>query len=173
MSVFDRQGRLLGGIGIPASTDEERSFNAVLNMGTIVVDREDNIYYVFRYMLTPMIRRFKLDGTLTAEWHLDAGAIPEQILAAAKVKYQENKKSGNYGGVQVLTAAAFDEDSKTLWVASGAMVLQLDGSGKMIQSFDLVRPDGGPVQTSGLLVDRDFIRAAGTLHGTFEFLKPH
>jgi hypothetical protein len=173
VSVFDRQGRLLGGIGIPAKIDEDRFFNAVLNMGTIVVDREDNIYYVFRFMLTPMIRRFKSDGTLTAEWHLDAGEVPEQVVAAAKMKYQENRKSGNYGGVQVLTAASFDEDSKALWVASGARVLQLDSSGKAIRSFDLVQPDGVPVQTSGLLVDRDFIRAAGALHGTFEFLKPH
>ena len=173
VSVFDRQGRLLGGIGIPAKIDEDRFFNAVLNMGTIVVDREDNIYYVFRYMLTPMIRRFKADGTLTAEWHLDAGEVPEQVVAAAKVKYQENKKSGNYGGAQVLTAAAFDEDSKALWVASGGRVLQLDSLGKAIRSFDLVQPDGVPVQTSGLLVDRDFIRAAGALHGTFEFLTPH
>ena len=173
MSVFDRQGRLLGGIGIPAKIDDEGFFNAVLNMGTIVVDREDNIYYVFRYVLTPMIRRFKSDGTLTAEWHLNAGEVPEQTLAAARVKYQENRKSGNYGGVQVLTAAAFDEDSKTLWVAAGPRVLELDGSGKMVRSFDLVQSDGGPVQTSGLLVDRDFIRAAGSLHGTFEFFKPH
>ncbi len=172
MSVFDRQGRLLGGIGISAKIDEDRFFNAVLNMGTIVVDKEDNIYYVFRYMLTPMIRRFKSDGTLTAEWHLDAGEVPEQVVAAATLKYQENKKSGNYGGVQVLTAAAFDEDSQTLWVASGARVLQLDSSGKRIRTLELARPEGGPIQTSGLLVDRDFIRAAGPLHGTFEFFKP-
>jgi len=171
MSVFDRQGRLLGGIGSPAKIDEG-FFNAVQNMGIIVVDSEDNIYYVFRFTLTPMIRRFKSDGTLTAEWHLDAGEIPEQTLTEAKVRYQENKKSGTYGGVQVLTAAAFDEDSKTLWVASGSRVLQLDSSGRMIQSFNLVRPDGGPIQTSGLLVDRNFIRVAGTLHGTFEYLKP-
>jgi hypothetical protein len=162
----------LGGIGIPAKIDADRFFNAVLNRGTIVVDREDNIYYVFRYMLTPMIRRFKSDGTLTAEWHLDAGEVPEQVVAAAKVKYQENKKSGNYGGVQVLTAAAFDEDSKTLWVASGARVLQLDSSGKTIRTLELARPEGGPIETSGLLVDRDFIRVAGPLHGTFEFFKP-
>jgi hypothetical protein len=161
VSVFDRQGRLLGGIGIPAKIDEDRFFNAVLNMGSIVVDREDNIYYVFRFMLTPMIRSFKSDGTLTAEWHLDAGEVPEQVVTAAKLKYQENKKSRDYGGVQVLTAAAFDEDSKTLWVASGARLLQLGSSGKTIRSFDLVQPDGVPVQTSGLLVDRDFIRAAG------------
>ena len=172
MSVFDRQGRLLGGIGSPAKIDEG-FLNAVQNMGTIVVDSEDNIYYVFRYTLTPMIRMFKSDGTLTAEWHLDAEDIPQQILADAKVKYQENKKSGTFGGVGVLTAAAFDEDSKTLWVASGSKVLQLDGSGRLIQSFNLVRPDGGPIQTSGLLVDRNFIRVAGTLHGAFEYLKPH
>jgi hypothetical protein len=172
MSVFDMQGRPLGGIGIPAKMDDEGFFNAVMNRGSIVVDREDNIYYVFRYLLTPMVCRLRSDGTLTAEWHLNAGEVPEQIVAAAKVQYQENKKSGNYGGVQVLTAAAFDEDSKTLWVASGARLLQLDSSGKVIRIFDLIQPDGVPVQASGLLVDRDFIRAAGTLHGTFEFFKP-
>jgi len=73
----------------------------------------------------------------------------------------------------VLTAGTFDAETKTLWVASGSQVLQLDSSGKTIRSFELVGPEGGPVQASGLLVDRDFIRAAGPLHGTFEFLKPH
>jgi hypothetical protein len=173
MSVFDRQGKLLRGIGIPAKIDEDSFSNAVLNMGTIVVDSEDNIYYVFRYIFTPVIRRFKSDGTLTAEWCLGAGEVPAQIVAAAKVKYQENKKSRSYGGVRVLTAAAFDEDSKTLWVASGARVFQLDSSGKTIRTFELARPEGGPIQASGLLVDGDFIRATGPLHGTFEFFKPH
>ena len=169
-SVFDRQGRLLGGMGSPAKIDEG-FLNAVQNMGTIVVDSEDNIYYVFRH--TPMIRVFKSDGTLTAEWHLGAGEIPKQTLEAAKAQYQENKKSGTYSGVQVLTAAAFDEDSKTLWVASGAQVMQLDGSCKTIRNFALSLPEGGPpLQANGLLVDRDLIRAATTLHGTFEFVKP-
>lgn len=172
MSVFDRQGRLLGGIGNPVKV-EDGSFNTVQNMGTIVVDSEDNIYYIFRHTLTPMVRKFKSDGTLIAEWHLDGGEIPQQTLAAAKAKYQENKKSGNYGGIQVLTAAAFDEESKTLWVASGSRILQLDSSGGMVRSFDLVRPDGGPIQASGLLVGQNFIRVADALHGTFEYLKPH
>jgi len=52
--------------------------------------------------------------------------------------------------------------------------MQLDSSGKTIQSLELFLPNGGPaIQTAGLLVDRDFIRAAASLHGTFEFLKPH
>jgi hypothetical protein len=175
MSVFDKQGRFLGGIGIPAKIDDG-FLNAFHNMGTIAVDSEDNIYYVFRYAITPMVRKFKSDGTLTAEWHLDAAEIPQQTLSAAKAKYQENKvnkESGAYGGVPLLTAAAFDKESKTLWVASGSRVLQLDGSGATIRSFDLVRPDGGPIQVSGLLVDRNFIRVAGALHGAFEYLKPH
>lgn len=172
MSVFDKQGRFLGGIGIPAKIDEG-FLNAFQNMGTIVVDSEDNIYYVSRFALTPMVRKFKSDGTLTAEWHLDPAKIPQQTLSAAKAKYQEHKVNKTYGGVPLLTAAAFDEESKTLWVASGSRVLQLDGSGGTIRSFDLVRPDGGPIQADGLLVDRNFIRVAGTLHGAFEYLKPH
>ena len=83
------------------------------------------------------------------------------------------KRKGVLGSGWVLTAGAFDAETKTLWVASGSQVLQLDNSGKTIRSFELVGPEGGPVQATGLLVDRDFIRAAGPLHGTFEFLKPH
>jgi hypothetical protein len=142
--VFDRQGKLLERIGEPVRVEDAPGpgFNSVLNAGSIVVDDDDNIYYVFRFLLTPTVRKYTPDGKLVAEWHPESGS--------------------------------FDTETKTLWVASGPEVMQLDSSGKTIQSFELFLPKGGPpIQTAGLLVDRDFIRAAGSLYGTFEFLRPH
>jgi hypothetical protein len=172
ISVFDHQGTPLGHIGEPARVDDVPGLSAVLNAGSIVVDDEDNIYYVFRFLLTPTVRMDTREGKLAAEWHPESASL-DQTTAQAKKTYEANKEKGVLGGSRVLTAGAFDAETKTLWVASGSQVLQLDSSGKTIRSFELVRPEGGPVQASGLVVDRDFIRAAGPLHGTFEFLKPH
>jgi hypothetical protein len=173
ISIFDRQGKLLGKLGTPAKVDDDPFFNSVLNMGAIFADGSDNIYYVFTYMLTPTVRKYKPDGTLVAEWHLSDGKTLEQNLAAARLKYQENKKSANYGGVPILTAVAFDQDSGTLWVASGAQITLLDSSGHTLRIVNLALPDGKPLQTGGMSVERDTIRASTYLAGIFEYQKPH
>jgi hypothetical protein len=98
MSVFDRQGKLLGGIGSPVKLDEGFS-NAVQNMGMIVVDLEDNIYFGSRYTLSPMIRRFKSDGTLTAEWHLNA----EDCRSKPWPQLEQNMRRTKSRGIMVVS----------------------------------------------------------------------
>ena len=170
ISVFDPSGKQARTIGTPVHFEDRPIANLVENSGKIIVDRDDNIYYVCLYK--PIVRRFSSDGTMTAEWHID-DAVPAQVTAAARAKAEQNKQVQQYSAVRVLTAAAFDEDSKTLWVDSGQRLSQLDQSGKIIRSFELVQPDGGPIQASGLVVDRNLIRVAGPLNGAFEFAKPH
>jgi DNA-binding beta-propeller fold protein YncE len=171
ISVFDKQGRPVGGIGSPAKVDDQPFFNAVLNMGAIVVDDDDNIFYVFRYMLTPTVRRYKQDGTLLAEWHLTEGPELVRVIELAKIRYQDNKKTNNFGGAAILTAAAFDKDTKTLWVATGRQLTELDSSGRQIRTTMLLRPDGGPLSADGIIPDRDVIRISSEL-GVFEYPKP-
>lgn len=175
IAVFDRQGKLLGNIGETVRIEDAPSpgFNAVLNAGTIVVDDDDNIYYVFRFLLTPTVRKYTPEGKLVAEWHPGSPYL-DQAIEQAKKTYELNKEKGTTGGNPIFTAGAYDSETKTLWVASGAQVMQLDGAGKTIRNFGLFLPEGGPpLRVQGLVVDRDFIRAATPLHGTFEFLKPH
>jgi len=169
---FDNHAKQLATLGTPVKVDDDPFFNAVLNMGNIVVDSEDNIYYIFIHMLTPTVRKYKSDGTLLAEWHLTDGEVLAQNVDDAKRRYQENKKAKNYGGVEVLTAAFFDEHSKSLWVASGAQLTELDSSGHTVRTVKLVLPDGRPIQAEGILVERDTIRASGYMAGIFEFPRP-
>ena len=175
ISVYDRKGNLLGHIGETLRVeDASGSFNAFFNMGTIVVDDDDNIYYVFRFLLTPTVRKYSPEGKLIAEWHPECAYL-DKAIEHAKKTYETKKDQGNPGGNPIFTAGAFDAETKTLWVAAaGFQVIQLDSSGKMIRNFELFLPEGNPpLQAEGLLVDRDFIRASTPLHGTFEFFKPH
>jgi len=171
ISVFDRQGRLLGGIGEPVKVEDDTFKNSMFNQGSIVVDESDNIYYVFRYLLTPTVRKYTREGKLVAEWHLQGGHV-NRIVREAKNMHDENKTKGTSGVVPILPAAAFDAETQSLWVASGPQLSQLDSSGKTIRTLLLLRPDGGWLQANGLVVDRDFIRASSVLRGTFEFFKP-
>ena len=177
LSVFDEQGKLLNYIGEPAKADDELFPSAVLNMGIIVVDPADNIYYIFRHMLTPTVRKYSREGKLLAEWHPQSAGL-DQVVANARKVYEESRQHKEDAGAghavsPVFTSGAFDSDTNTLWIASGAHLLQLDDSGKAVRALALVRPEGGPLQANGLLVDRDFIRAASNLHGVFEAFKPH
>jgi hypothetical protein len=175
LPVFDKQGKLLSYVGEPAKADDQPFPNSVLNMGVIVVDPADNIYYIFRFMLTPTIRKYSRDGKLLAEWHPQSPDL-DQVAAKARKGYERRKQendAGHFGASSVFTSGAFDSDTNTLWIASGAHLLQLDDSGKTVRALALVRPEGGPLQADGLLVDRDFIRAASNLHGVFEAFKPH
>src|ERR1017187_2550358 len=86
----------------------------------------------------------------------------------------EQKQGSPRRGIRCWPLERFDTETKTLWVASGPEVLQLDSLGKTIGNFELFLLEGGPpLQAEGPLVDRDFIRAARPLRGTFEFMKPH
>ena len=175
LSVFDKSGKLLNYIGEPARADDQPFASAVLNMGIIVVDPADNIYYIFRFMLTPTIRKYSRDGKLLAEWHPQSADL-DQVAAKARKGYERRKQvndPGVFGASPVFTSGAFDSDTNTLWIASGAHLLQLDDSGKTVRTLALVLPEGVPLQANGLLVDRDFIRAASNLHGVFEAFKPH
>lgn len=172
--VFDREGKPVGHIGEPVSLQDAPGpgFNAVRNIGHIVVDDDDNIYYIFRFLVPPTIRKYTPEGKLTAEWHPHSAYL-DKVIEHAKSTYEAKKEQGTAGGSPVFTAGAFDNETRTLWVASGLELMQLDSSGKILSEFQLFLPDGGPpLQADGLLVDKDFVRASSPLHGTFEFSKP-
>jgi len=168
ISVFDRRGKLVGTIGEPAKADED---SKILNLGYIAVDDQDNIYFAFRYLLTPTVRKYTSDGELVAEWH-PQGALMDQAAARARAIYEKRDADGRHGWTPVFTAASFDADGKSLWVASVRYLFELDGSGSTIQSWELSGPTGRPVDVHGLVVERDSLYTVGVLSGALEFAKP-
>lgn len=174
--VFDREGKPLGHIGEPVIVKEasDPGWTAFFNLGNIVVDDDDNIYFIFRSLLTPTIRKYTSEGKLVAEWHPEGLLLERNVERAKAVHDARKEQQETHGGIVILTAGAFDSETKTLWVASGSGLMQLDGSGKTLREFQLLLPNGAPpLSADGLVVERDLICATSRLSGTFEFSKPH
>src|SRR5256884_5077961 len=72
---------------------------------------DDNIYYVFRFLLAPTVRKYTPEGKLLAEWHPQSAYL-DQAIEQAKKTYEANKVNGAPGGNPVLTAGAFDIETK-------------------------------------------------------------
>lgn len=172
ISIYNREGKLLEEVGEPTKVDAKDGFNRrIMNIGSIAVDDEDNIYYVFRNLLTPMVRKYTPNGKLVAEWHVE-GADLSWVVAKAAQQLRKNEESGEHGVVSVLTSAVFDNDTKTLWLGSNQHLFQFDSSGHLIRNLTLTTAEGRPAQAFGLAVNADFLCAAGPSQGTVEFIKP-
>jgi len=102
ISVSDRQGNFVGQIGEPVKVENASAgASAILNIGRIVVDADENIYYVFCYLVTPTIRKYTSDGKLAAEWHPESAGL-EKITTQAKKKQEESRDGAADGVLSVL-----------------------------------------------------------------------
>ncbi len=167
--VFDRSGKKLAEIGQPFKEMEDNAhFNAVLNMGRLVVDDSDNIYYIFRFRPLPTIRKYRPNGDLVAEWNLKSPHFAE-LLPKVRATIQESKARGSSRVTGVLAGGAFDRESRRLWVGSGNVVLGIDTeSGETIRSRKLYTSDVLPLQVEGLQVEGSIMRVASYLSGVQE-----
>lgn len=180
ISVFTPQGALVRTIGKPIQADSDPPMNAFLNSGTMVVDENDNIYYVFRYLLTPTVHKYSREGELIGEWRLHDGGLLKEVVKKAREKYHETKRErqkygnprrGAVGGNWVLSCAAFDSDTGNLWVAVGNQLLALDEGGRMIGRVALVRARGEWVQPYQMAFFGNKARLATIFDGVFEVSK--
>lgn len=174
MSVFDLDGRPIGSIGTPAQDDEDPFFNSVLNLGKIVVDDSDYVYYVFRHRFIPTVRKYTPNGQLIAEWH-PQGGILQQISERATEEHLriKAKPRKDYGARAVLYGAAFDPRTGMLWVAAGNQLTQLDNSGKTLRYFLLSGLLSGGLQADTVVVGDESILVGNYMHGLLEFRKPN
>ncbi len=172
IEVYDKSGKKVGQIGELITQDDDPFRNSVLNMGLIVVDDSDNIYYVFTTRTTPTVRKYSASGVLLADWVIKAPHF-DTFLPQAQATLVKNKEEGQFGGLRVFSAAAFDAKTRTLWLASLDHIFSVDDSGQTVRFLTLRQPDLrliGP--SSGLWVYGNVVVASSMSHGVHQFQLP-
>jgi hypothetical protein len=145
ISVYDKNGHLVRSIGKPIKTHEEAFPNSVMNLGKLLVNHSDNIDYIFQHLLKPTVRKYASDGRLLAEWNFGSPGL-KRALEAANQHYLKAKSEKRGGYFELLSGGAVDSVNSTIWISSGALLFELDASGRIVREVTLFGP--GPRQVS-------------------------
>lgn len=134
--VYDKDGRLLRGFGDVKIIDQGDPIqNAYLNRGGVLVDSNDNIYFVTLYAPVPTVQRFSRNGKLISEFFITGASADLQSDVAER--FLKVRHQNTYGGVRVVTCAAVDTSTNHIWIG-------VNGSSQTGVLYEYT-PEGGKV----------------------------
>lgn len=170
--VFSPEGKLLREFGEPVFGDEDQSNKGYLNTGLIAVDSDDNIYYAFRFLPEPTIRKYDREGNLLAEFHPDAKMIRE--AGSESQRRIEKMRAGDRdaGFRPVFATLTVDEATGDIWASMGPYIYRLSPDGKVRSAYRFVSPEGFPAPVRQILLQKDRMIIAASSWGVLMAPKP-
>lgn len=172
IDVFDARGRALRTIGELAPTTAEANsppLHLFLNRGRLLVDRQDNVYWVGKNLPFPTVRKYSPQGVLLQEFH-PASPRLEEVASRAVAGVQMRSEARILGASGVLNAISTDPRSGDVWLfPSAPQVLIYDGRGNKKQEFGMkagIYPAGA---SDALILDQTRFIITNTALGSFLF----
>ncbi|MEE9157388.1 MAG: hypothetical protein V3U60_03235 [Gammaproteobacteria bacterium] len=169
--VYTEEGTLLRTFGDPVQIDDHSARNSVLNVGKLVVDSADNIYYLFYFLPEPTIRKYNYEGELLAELHPDGERIRE-IARNAKRTLERNQREGGLGASSVLDTLAVDEETGDLWVGCTYVLYRLSSDGETKGIYTFKRKDNTIIDVDHILLEKDTLIITSSLFGVYRCPRP-
>ncbi len=175
VSKVNAAGKVIGEFGALREVAERADVQRTFNIGLVRRDAAGHIYYLFRYLPTPTIRKFSPLGHLVAEFEITATSLPRpQPTPPPRVTKTERaiERAAAMTARDVLTALAVDAETEEMWVGAGSSLLHVDREGRALGEWQALDPEGAPLEIDDLLVEPDRVIVVSTGRGVFLFLLP-
>jgi len=172
ITVFDARGRELRSIGDQVDFSDNRTFNRFLNVGHLVSDTANNIYFAFNYFPEPTFRKYDRAGYA----QLDISLNTMEFAPAAQAARREIKRETTTGNVPELkpTVSCIGVDPKTerVWLAFGNEVMLFEKDGLQLAEYRLYTPEGGRLILNSILIEPERLIVTADPLGIYEFPRP-
>lgn len=152
--------------------------NRFLNMGRLVSDPAEHIYYSFPYLPEPTVRKYDRFGyalfqleLISLEFQPAAQSARRTIERLSQTRF--NLSSNTLPVLKpTITAVGVDPETQELWVAMGTLLLHFDREGQRKGSYRTYTGAGVRVEPSAILVEPDRLVIACDALGVFAFARP-
>jgi len=128
ISVYDLRGTLVREFGEPAELSDDPELNHRLNTGHLASDKAGNLYFAFRYMPEPTVRKYDpASGYLLDETSLTTLDV-EPMAQSAR---QEIARIASRKAVlphEIISAMGVDPETQELWLALGNLLMHFDSA---------------------------------------------
>jgi len=172
ITIFDARGRELRSIGDQVDFSENRTFNRFLNVGHLVADNANNIYFAFNYFPEPTFRKYDRAGYAS----LDISLTTVEFAPAAQAARREIKRETLTGNVPELkptvSCIGVDPATERVWIAFGNEIMVFEKDGLPRAEYRVYTPQGARLILNSILVEPDRLILTSDPLGIYEFPRP-
>lgn len=172
VTVFDVNGKEVREFGDPTDIADRPELNRFLNIGRVVSDRQDHVYYGFAYQPEPTVWQFDRHGYGRMEIRLTGLDFIARARAARREIDRQEKRGDAPSLKRVMTAVGVDASSGEVWMALGNTLLRFDAEGNRRAGYQLYTPEGARLEAATILVEPDRLVIGNDPFGVFEFARP-
>ena len=170
--VFDKNGRDVREFGDPEPISERPELNRFLNIGILLSDGGEHLYYGFSYLPEATVRQYDRNGYGGQDiQYTGVDAWPAAQATRKEIERQE-KRGEPPVFKRILTAAGVERGTGEVWMALGNNLLHFDKEGNRRATYKIYTPEGARLEATTILVDQDHLIIGSDPLGIYEFDRP-
>lgn len=169
IAVYDLHGTLLREFGELADVSDDAELNHRLNAGHLASDKGGNLYFGFRFLPEPTVRKYDpTSGILLDELSLTTLDLQPMAQSAR----QEIARAASGKAVsphEIISALGVDPQTQELWLALGNLLMHFDSADNKIATARAYTASGARMVPGFILVEKDDLLLGNDALGIYEF----
>jgi hypothetical protein len=169
IAVYDLHGTLVREFGEPADLSDDAEVNHRLNVGHLASDKAGNLYFAFRYLPEPTIRKYDPNSGYVLD---ELTLTPLELQPMAQSARQEiaRASSGKTASPhEIISAFGVDPETQEIWLALGNLLMHFDNADNNTSSDRIYTTDRARMVPDFVLVEKDDLLLSNDPLGIYEF----
>jgi hypothetical protein len=169
IAVYDLHGTLVRELGEPADLSDDAELNQRLNGGHLASDKAGNLYFAFRYLPEPTVRKYdSSSGYLLDE--LTLTTLELQPMAQSARQEIARAGSGKTASPhEIISALGVDPETQEVWLALGNLLMHFDNADNNTSSNRIYTTDRARMVPDFVFVEKDDLLLGNYPLGIYEF----
>ena len=173
LEIYDKDGKWLRNFGERTNLAEHSELNRSLNLGKLIADPANHLYYAFSYLPEPTVRRYDRLGNSTLEISLSTLEFAPVAEATRHQISEQDEKTGAPIFKPVINAVGVDPQSLDVWIAMDDELTHFDREGsRRGETYRTYTAEGERMVPISIIVEPDHLILAADPIGVYVFPRP-
>ena len=169
IAVYDLHGTLVREFGELADLSDDPELNHRLNVGHLVSDKAGNLFFAFRYLPEPTVRKYDPNSGYVLD-ELTLTTLELQPMAQSARQEIARAGSGKPASPhEIISALGVDPETQEIWLALGNLLMHFDNADNNMSSDRIYTTDRARMVPDSVLVEKDDLLLGSDPLGIHEF----
>jgi hypothetical protein len=169
ISVYDLQGKLQHEFGELADLSDDAELNHRLNAGHLAKDKAGILYFAFRYLPEPTVRKYDpASGSLVDELSLTTLDLAP-MAQSARQEIARASAGKPVRAHEIISGFGVDPENQEFWLALGNLLMHFHNADNKMATSRVYATDRGRMVPNFILVEKDRLLLGNDPLGIYEF----